>query len=100
MATRKLPEAVPVDELIVHTPRVAALLLREHVLSVDENPEPEITTVIPIAPEGGVKVTVGPMTVKMAATVLGPTRLVPVPVTVTVYGPGVFVPTTKDPTKV
>jgi hypothetical protein len=76
--TRKLPVAVPVDELIVHTPFVTRLLLvTVHDVSVEENPEPEIETVIPIAPEGGVNDIVAPITVKIPETLLLP------PVTVT-----------------
>jgi len=102
LETRKLPDTVPVDELIVHAPLLITLPLplREHDVSVDEYPEPEIWTVVPIAPELGVKVTVGPSRVKIPETVFGLTTPVPLPVTVMVYGPGLLLPTTKVPVKV
>jgi hypothetical protein len=39
---------------------------KEQVVSVDENPEPETTTVAPTAAETGVRVTVGPLKPKVA----------------------------------
>ena len=39
---------------------------KEQVVSVDENPEPETTTVAPTAAETGVRVTLGPLNPKVA----------------------------------
>jgi len=102
LATRKLPDTVPVDELIVHVPLLTRLPvpLREHEVSVVEYPEPEIRTVVPIAPELGVRDMVGLRTVNVPDTVFGLTTPVPLPVTVIVYGPGLVLATTKLPVKV
>lgn len=50
-------------------------------VSLPENPVPDTVTNIPMRPEDGAKVTVGPVTVNIAKTKLP----VPVPVTVMVY---------------
>jgi hypothetical protein len=39
---------------------------KEQVVSVEENPEPETTTVTPTAPETGARVTFGPLNPKVA----------------------------------
>jgi len=87
---------VPVDELMLHTPLVIRLplLVTSHEVSVEENPEPEIATVIPIPPEVGVKEIVGPMRRKAAETIWPLS-----PVTVMICGPTLLLTMSKVPVK-
>ena len=71
------------------------LLLIEHEVSVDEKPEPEITTVIPVLPDEGVKVMVG--VVRRNVPEILPGLFPPLPVTVIVWGPGLLLTRTKVP---
>jgi hypothetical protein len=64
LATANLPLNVPPE--IEQVELLNGLPDREQVVSVDENPEPETTTVAPTAAETGVRVTVGPLNPNVA----------------------------------
>jgi hypothetical protein len=64
LVTVNLPVNVPPE--IEQVEPLTGLPDKEQVVSVDENPEPETTTVAPTAPETGVRVTVGPLNPNVA----------------------------------
>jgi len=64
LATVNEPANVPPE--IEQVELLTGLPDNEQVVSVDENPEPEITAVAPTVAETGVKVTLGPLNRKVA----------------------------------
>ena len=90
--TVKLPVAMPPE--IVHETVVASVAgsIGLHDVSVSQNPEPLTITDVPVGPLVGERVTVGPLTVKLADAV---SAVVAVPVTVTTYVPAATLPTVK-----
>ncbi len=64
LATVNEPVNVPPE--IEQVELLTGLPDNEQVVSVDENPEPEITAIAPTAAETGVRVTLGPLNLKVA----------------------------------
>jgi hypothetical protein len=102
--TLKLPEATPDPPVILQAPFKMTPpfvgLDKLHVLSANENPEPDTETLMPVLPAPGFR-TIWPLvTMKVASTLLGPDPpLPPEPLTRTEYEPGAMFPTTKLPVK-